>query len=281
MPFTFAHPAAVLPLRRVLWFPGLVAGSVAPDIAYYLPLPGGPDTTHSVVGLVGADLLLGALLVVLGRLVLAPLLALAPAGWGARTAPPGRFTRIGWRSQAGASATPRLGWLVGAGSVVVGAATHAVWDAFTQTHGAAVRHWPLLRVSVVGPHRLYNVIGYVSSLGGLLVLAAVAVAWYRRAPREHGESWRRLSGAVRGWALGAVAVGAAAGAGLGLTDPVSQVSAYDWVRQLLLGGVRGAGLAVALHVLAWYATKIGLTPTATPGTSGADEIANLSARSDA
>ena len=38
MPFTLAHPAAVLPLRRWLWFPGLVAGAVAPDVGYYLPV---------------------------------------------------------------------------------------------------------------------------------------------------------------------------------------------------------------------------------------------------
>ncbi|GAA0250852.1 hypothetical protein GCM10010492_58880 [Saccharothrix mutabilis subsp. mutabilis] len=59
MPFTFAHPAAVLPLRRRLWSPGPVTGSVAPDLAYHLPVPGGADLTHSVLGVVGVDLLLG------------------------------------------------------------------------------------------------------------------------------------------------------------------------------------------------------------------------------
>ncbi len=38
MPWTFAHPAAVLPLRPLkrLSFGALVVGSIAPDIGYYL-----------------------------------------------------------------------------------------------------------------------------------------------------------------------------------------------------------------------------------------------------
>jgi hypothetical protein len=34
------------------------------------------------------------------------------------------------------------------------------WDAFTQNDAAAVRAW--MRVAVVEPYKLYNVIGYVS-----------------------------------------------------------------------------------------------------------------------
>ena len=40
MPWTLVHPAAVLPLRKLgvnrLPFGGLVVGSVAPDIGYYV-----------------------------------------------------------------------------------------------------------------------------------------------------------------------------------------------------------------------------------------------------
>jgi hypothetical protein len=104
-----------------------------------------------------------------------------------------------------------------------------------------VRHWQMLRLSVVGPHRLYNVIGYVSSLGGLLLLGAVALRWYRRVPRDHGQHWPTLPRKTRRWVLGGVAVAVAAGAGIALADPVSQVSAYDWVRRLLVGGVQGQG----------------------------------------
>ncbi|MEO6082289.1 MAG: DUF4184 family protein [Umezawaea sp.] len=242
MPFTFAHPAAVLPLRRFLWLPGLVVGSLVPDLAYYLPLPGGSDTSHSIIGLLGIDLLVGIALLVVGNLAIAPLLALAPDGWRARLSPPhlvARFTT--WRSR-----------LVTLGSLLVGGATHLAWDAITHTEGAAVRQWPFLRLSVVGPHRLYNVIGYLSSLGGLLLLGVVILRWYRRAPREHGQHWPNLPNRTRAGLLGGIAVAVAAGAMIALADPVSQVSAYDWVRRLLVGGVQGAGLALTLYVLCWY-----------------------------
>ncbi|GLZ30935.1 hypothetical protein Lesp02_31240 [Lentzea sp. NBRC 105346] len=241
VPFTFAHPAAVLPLRRYLWLPGLVVGSVVPDVAYYLPVPGGADAGHSVAGLVGIDLLLGIVLLVIGQLVVAPLLALLSEGWRARVSPVDPVARFPVRRAIVA--------------LIVGAATHLVWDAVTHTDGAAVRSWPLLRESVVGPHRLYNVIGYVSSLGGLLLLGAVVLRWYRRAPREHGAHWRALSRKSRSWVLGGVAAAMAAGAGIALTDPVSRVSAYDWVRLLLIGGVQGAGIALALYVLCWHLAR--------------------------
>ena len=239
MPFTFAHPVAVLPLARRLWLPGLVAGSLAPDVAYYLPVPGG-DVTHDLAGLPGIDLLLGLVLVAAGYLVLGPVLALGPAGWRERVPRPDALAP--WR-------TPRAA-LVSLSSVVVGAATHLLWDAFTQTGGFAVRHWAALRVSVVGPHRLYNVLGYVSSAGGLLLLGVLLVRWYRRAPRAEG-SWPALPPAARVVVTAGLGAGLVAGALLGLTDPVSGASEYDWVRCLLLGAVRGAAVAAALYVLCW------------------------------
>ncbi|MGW5746016.1 DUF4184 family protein [Amycolatopsis sp. NPDC003861] len=238
MPFTFAHPAAVVPLARWLWLPGLVAGSLAPDVAYYVPLPGG-ELTHEPMGLVSVDLLLGLVLVAVGYAVLAPALAFGPAGWRERVPRPGRV--------------PWLGAVV---SVVVGAATHLLWDAFTHTDGFAVRHWKGLRVSVVGPHRLYNVIGYVSSAGGLLLLAVLVVRWYRRVPRG-SRAWPALPRTGRWVVAAGLGAGLVVGALLGLTDPVSEVSGYDWVRCLLIGAVRGGLVAVACYVVAW--------PLAQPG----------------
>ncbi|WP_217617334.1 DUF4184 family protein, partial [Cellulomonas sp. GbtcB1] len=40
MPFTLAHPAAVLPFARPPFVPAaLGAGALAPDVPYFLPLP--------------------------------------------------------------------------------------------------------------------------------------------------------------------------------------------------------------------------------------------------
>lgn len=49
MPWTFAHPAAVLPLRRFcpryLNFPALMTGALMPDLGYYIP--GADFATHA------------------------------------------------------------------------------------------------------------------------------------------------------------------------------------------------------------------------------------------
>src|SRR2546422_563636 len=55
MPFTLAHPAAVIPLRRVLGrasvLSALIIGSLSPDVIYFIPLGIGRATSHSLAGL--------------------------------------------------------------------------------------------------------------------------------------------------------------------------------------------------------------------------------------
>ena len=78
MPFTLAHPAAVLPLRgiRFLRMAPLVIGALTPDVPYYLPLgPSGRPLrlgldTHSLVSAFTVDLALGMAL--LGPIADAP-----------------------------------------------------------------------------------------------------------------------------------------------------------------------------------------------------------------
>lgn len=237
VPFTLAHPAAVLPLRRRLWFPGLVAGSVAPDVGYYLPvLP-----THGVVG----GSLAAVVLLLAGRLLLPSVMALAPEFVRARVSRPGDFRQP----------------LVRALSIVVGVLTHLLWDAFTHTNGWFVQQWSWLDIAVVGPHRLYNVIGYVSSVGGMALLAWMAARTPRsphRAPPNgparcpKGHDWSSHAKISRYGFRALVGLAALAGAIWSLSDPVSQVSAYDWVRSALLGVIQGAAAGLAVHAVLWH-----------------------------
>ncbi|MCE7002663.1 DUF4184 family protein [Kibdelosporangium philippinense] len=232
MPFTLAHPAAVLPFKRWLWFPALAAGAMAPDVAYYLPLP---IDTHALVSVVTVDVVVGALMVLVAWVAQRPFLALCGDGV---------------RRRANGMKAPTLPIL--AASLVVGAATHVVWDAFTHTHGFIVQNWSLMRISVVGPHRLYNVFGYVSAIGGMLILGIVLRRWYRRTPPSEP---RRPAARRKPWIFAGIGAATVAGAVIALADLVSQVSTYDWVRQLLLGSIQGAVAAFALYVLAFYVVK--------------------------
>jgi len=225
VPFTLAHPASVLPLRRRLWLPGLLSGAVAPDLGYYLPiLP-----THDVLG----GSVAAVVLLLAGRMLLPSVMALSPEFVCTRVPRPGPFRR-----------PVRCGV-----SIVAGVLTHLVWVAFTQTDGWFVQRWDWLTVSVVGPHRLYNVIGYVSSLGGMLVLGWMAA----RCPKGH--DWPSRTGISRLKFRSLILITTAAAAAWSLSDPVSQISAYDWVRSLLLGAVQGFSAGLLVHAVVWRFNK--------------------------
>ncbi|MEU1428345.1 DUF4184 family protein [Nocardia sp. NPDC005746] len=219
MPFTLAHPAAVLPLRRVLWFPGLIAGSIAPDLPYYLWTGVDGSVTHAPWGL-PVDALLGTILVAVG--------------WGLRGAVQGMLGKAIGGSRPGAVAA--------VAALMVGAMTHLAWDEFTHTGGIAVLHWEVLRAAVIGPHRVYNVIGYVSSVGGMLLLAGYVIAWYRGARPVDPDP-------RRGRLLAALVVVAAVAALYARTDPIAGVSLYDCVRHMTIYAITSAGAVFVLYAV--------------------------------
>lgn len=174
MPFTFAHPLVVVPLRRVgLPLTALAVGAMIPDLVLFAPLPLGYGTTHSLVGILTVDLVLGALLLgVWRRLVQAPLTDAAPRRLRARLPAP-----------ASPLERPRpVGLILAALGLVVGAVTHVVWDAFTHSHGWVVQRVPALQ-ETAGPLPISQWLQYASSLIGVVGLALiVAVALDRRTP---------------------------------------------------------------------------------------------------
>ncbi|HEY8721289.1 DUF4184 family protein [Pengzhenrongella sp.] len=174
MPFTASHIAAVLPLTRApLVASALVIGSMTPDLPYFVPLPVGAPMTHSLLGVVSVDVLLGlAVFVVWHGLLVRPALAAAPASL---------------RERLSADAVRRLrsrlaslrGLLVVSVSLAVGALTHVAWDAFT--HEGA---WGTERVAWLiaseGAFPGYKWAQYASGVVGALVVAIWLARWWRR-----------------------------------------------------------------------------------------------------
>ncbi|MBI5716756.1 MAG: DUF4184 family protein [Burkholderiales bacterium] len=179
MPWTLAHPAAVLPLRRRHgWLPflGLVIGSLSPDFGYHSGHFDAAKVAHSLPGLFVVCLptgLAAAMLLLLFKPVLVELLpqphrhALSTLG-GARRWPGAREL------------------LALAAAVVVGAATHVVWDSFTHGYGLPVQHLPFMRALLVrvGEHdfRVYNTLQHASTVVGVTCLLVAYRRWLRRAP---------------------------------------------------------------------------------------------------
>lgn len=241
MPFTLSHPAAVLPLaRRPLVPSALVAGSVAPDVFWFVPrLPGvGLTKTHELTSALWLDPLLALALLAVFQIVLKrPLLALAPKPLAARL--PRHFN---WR---------RPGWI--ALSLVLGAATHVGWDAFTHEGGGL----PFLRIPLVTGVDVGRLIQLVSTIAGAGILAWWLVRWYRTAPVAPAPPGTRHRKPV--------AALLAAGALLGvLAEVLPFLARHDPMTGAGVAGnatylaVTGAGsgflIVLGLYSAAWYMT---------------------------
>ena len=210
MPFTLAHPAAVLPLHGH-WRHGLLPlaiGSVAPDIPYFLPhrvalaLPSG----HTLWGALTISAPLAALLLLIVVLLREPLTA--PL-WG-------RHRVLAVRAIDGFRGDP-WNWVAAVPAVVFGIVLHILWDSFTHRNGWIVAHVAEFEANVSPlrrfPLELFRALQYLSSVGGLAVIAV----WYRRrlgsvaapAPASPTESH-----SARRLALALVAAAAIASGGL-------------------------------------------------------------------
>lgn len=168
MPFTFAHPAAVLPFRRycpsVLNFPALVVGSMTPDVGYYFHNWQWAVWGHSFVGSLTFDVPAGLLFLAVYYLSLRPVAALLPD--------PHRQTVLSWKPLRKLPGLRSLA--VAALSILLGSWTHIVWDGFTHANGWCVRTFSALTPTVfsIGSYNVtvWQLLQHSSTLFGLYVL---------------------------------------------------------------------------------------------------------------
>ncbi len=196
MPFTFAHPALVIPLlrqwRRWPWLSatGLVAGSVAPDFEKFFRLKLASDYSHTAASLLYFSCPVGlALAFLFHGLVRRPLVQHLPAPLHRRLA---RWAVVDWPSRV---RRQPLGVLA---SIGLGAATHLLWDSFTHHNATLARFFPGLELVVVLPHYrvyTYSFLALLSSLGGGLAIGYAI--W--RLPEQPGEP-ASAAGIFRYWA---------------------------------------------------------------------------------
>jgi hypothetical protein len=171
MPFTLAHPAAVLPLRRYcpryLSFSALVIGSIAPDAGYAFGRFGLDEVSHHFWGSFTFSLPVGMLMLGLLYLLRGPLVERLPQ----------RFREV-FRPLC---RRPIASLPVLVISLLLGSWTHLAWDSFTHTHGWLVAEVPWLRAIVVilfgHAVRVCHLLWYVSSFGGVAMLCYGYERW--------------------------------------------------------------------------------------------------------
>ncbi|MEH6682527.1 MAG: DUF4184 family protein [Sediminicola sp.] len=173
MPFTFAHPAIILPLAHLprKWFSltGLVIGSLTPDFEYFLRMAIKSDYSHTIGGLLWFDLPLGlAISFIFHNLVRDRLFDNLPRFLKSRF---GAFTEFDWNGYF------KKNWMVVVISILLGAISHIFWDGFTHDHGYFVGLIPALSntVGLFGGHiPIFKILQHASTLvGGLFIAYAI------------------------------------------------------------------------------------------------------------
>lgn len=174
MPFTFSHPAIVLPLTSLpaRWFSltGLVIGSLTPDFEYFLRMRMVGNIGHTVIGILLFDLPVGLLLTfIFHNIVRNRLVVNLPAPLACRLM---QYTSFNWNTHF------RNSWLVVVTSILVGAASHIFWDSFTHRGGFFVEMIPTLerKIILLDYHiEIFRIVQHTSTIvGGITIIYVIA-----------------------------------------------------------------------------------------------------------
>ncbi|RJQ50720.1 MAG: DUF4184 family protein [Desulfobacteraceae bacterium] len=257
MPFTFSHPAAVVPFAKTrLSLSALVVGSMSPDFIYFVYLKPNGESTHTLSGIFLYCLPAGLLvLFIYHLLVKMPLQSILPCRapqHGFDLSRPFTLQSMG-----------RLALV--AFSVVIGAFTHLAWDAFTHEDGWVLKFLPFLNVTVfdLGFDKvpLTRILHHFSSVAGALGLIAWTRKWAAGLPgksRSGQNDPEPLFGAKIRTAMLWVSVSVAAGLLYAWTQ-AHPIQNYDEFRQMMVQALVATGSTffsiTLLYCIFWHMAK--------------------------
>lgn len=237
MPYAFAHPAAVVPVAKLLGAravpSALAIGSMIPDAWYLLPFVGRGET-HSVAGALLFCLPAGLAAYTAFHLVFKqPMLALAPRRLAQRLA--------AWA----VPGLPEAPWAWVVLSLLAGTGTHLLWDAFTHAGHLSIVHERVFGV------RLYRILQHASTLLGTLFVAGWV--WRKLRARPPASEVRGVGERTRIAVLAAmVLIPAAAFAGVLCMLNAAPLGAA--LRSAGVMALSGFGLVALCFSLAWRAS---------------------------
>lgn len=170
MGFTFSHPALIIPFkyfpRRWYSVTGLIAGSMIPDIEYFIRYDTMSKYSHTLPGLFWFDIPMAIFISIIFHSIIRDLLIVnSPEFLKLRLM---QYKNSNWLNYF------KKNWSIVIYSVFIGAFTHLLWDSFTARHGYFVKSIPffLQRYYFFGdPFYFYKIVKYLSSvLGGIAIL---------------------------------------------------------------------------------------------------------------
>jgi len=157
----------------------LVFGCFAPDMEYFLWLRPHGHFGHTLPGIFVFDLPAALISVILFHLYARePLIACLPVHLRERV-----------RSGESPAMKSFSGFALVCVSILVGVATHLLWDSFTHGEYWIGQHWAFLSTSVdvpiFGSRALFAVLQYISSAFGIIAILLWFIQWYRKTPPVH------------------------------------------------------------------------------------------------
>ncbi|WP_417444967.1 DUF4184 family protein [Joostella sp.] len=173
MPFTFSHPAIVLPLnylpKKWISLTGLIIGSLTPDFEYFLRMRIKSNYSHTFDGLFWFDLPLGILLAfIFHNIIRNSLFDNLPIFLKSRFL---HLKQFNWNKNF------KKKWLIIIISVLIGAISHILWDSFTHDNGYFVQKIPGLSntIDILGKQiPILKILQHSSTLiGGLIIAFAI------------------------------------------------------------------------------------------------------------
>lgn len=245
MPFTLAHPIAILPLWQLskhrLDLSALAIGATIPDISYFVALQPVPNIGHSLIGIVIEGVPSGVVLLLIGRYWLwKPVRSLLPSALA---------TRVPTQTPYSVLSIPRLLNIVL--SIAIGALTHIIWDSFTHSYGWGVQRFTWLSAEIAGLS-IYKGLQYGCGVFGFIILLVLLAQFIAKQPQKYQPSKLPSKQQSIAWAgISTVAILMISVAVLSnANDSLSAV-----VVSMVIGSVSGLGLGLCLYATAFWIAK--------------------------
>ena len=170
MPFTFSHPAIVLPAtslpRKYYSLSSLIIGSMTPDFEYFIRMKDYSRYSHTWPGVFWFDVPLGLIILfIFHNVVRNTLIENLPFSYNVRLS---AFEKFNWNQYF------KKNTIVVFISLIVGISSHLFWDSFTHDGGYFAESIPVLKDNInILNHKISGalIFQYVSSLiGGIVIL---------------------------------------------------------------------------------------------------------------
>lgn len=174
MPFTFAHPAIVLPFIKRKYFSAtaLIAGSMAPDMEYFLKMKAGGVYGHTFWGMFYFDLPITILMAFSFHVIIKDeLIRNLPAFLSRRFFELKMFNfKIYFINH----------YFIFLLSALLGISSHLIWDSFTHNHGFMVKQLVVMQTTFIPfdgvRYPIWYVLQNISTAIGLIVIAVFVLS---------------------------------------------------------------------------------------------------------